>query len=495
MKNLFFSSLGLLALCAAFAGAATNVEANLPDQTNTLIEATGSVAIQAVTHSTQVTNKAPGKATGRATGKTMSRNTSERVAVLSDVTVGHDEAVGDLIVIGGRAEVRGKVNGELILVMSEAELTAEAEVKQGLILVNSVVNAPPEARLATQRLLIAGSAINAPSASWRRWPQQWFREGLLMGRPLPPRHGWAWAGAALATLAGALLLILLNRRIEPIANTLETQPGWSYLVGLVALLVTGPLLALLGATIVGLIVVPFVCLALLGTFVLGKAVLYCHAGRSIGRQFRLRWLENPLTGFFAGALLFMILYTIPFAGALIWLGVVPWALGVPIRAVALAIASRPKTTPAGDTPASVAPPLMAETPQGLAQLPRAGFWLRLTATALDLILVAIVCGLSHLGKWFIPVWAIYHMALWGWRGTTVGGIICGLRIVRSNGRAMTFPVAAVRSLASFFSFVVLGLGFFWVGWSRQKNSWHDLIADTIVVRLPRGLAAGAPAAA
>jgi len=33
--------------------------------------------------------------------------------------------------------------------------------------------------------------------------------------------------------------------------------------------------------------------------------------------------------------------------------------------------------------------------------------------------------------------------------------------------------------------VVLGLGFFWAGWSREKQSWHDKIADTIIVKLPK----------
>jgi uncharacterized RDD family membrane protein YckC len=47
-------------------------------------------------------------------------------------------------------------------------------------------------------------------------------------------------------------------------------------------------------------------------------------------------------------------------------------------------------------------------------------------------------------------------------------------------------VAFVRSLASLFSLIALGLGFFWAGWSREKRAWHDLIAGTLVVQLPRG---------
>jgi len=50
-----------------------------------------------------------------------------------------------------------------------------------------------------------------------------------------------------------------------------------------------------------------------------------------------------------------------------------------------------------------------------------------------------------------------------------------------------FPVALVRCLAAFFSAIVALLGFFWAGWDKEKQSWHDKIAGTIKVRVPRGI--------
>jgi uncharacterized RDD family membrane protein YckC len=52
---------------------------------------------------------------------------------------------------------------------------------------------------------------------------------------------------------------------------------------------------------------------------------------------------------------------------------------------------------------------------------------------------------------------------------------------------MTFATAFVRCLAGFFSAVTLFLGFFWAGWDREKQSWHDKIAGTTMVRLPKGV--------
>ena len=63
----------------------------------------------------------------------------------------------------------------------------------------------------------------------------------------------------------------------------------------------------------------------------------------------------------------------------------------------------------------------------------------------------------------------------------------GIKIIRVDGQPINFAVALVRSLSSFFSAVVLFLGFFWAGWDKDKQAWHDKIAGTIVVKLPKGL--------
>jgi uncharacterized RDD family membrane protein YckC len=123
-------------------------------------------------------------------------------------------------------------------------------------------------------------------------------------------------------------------------------------------------------------------------------------------------------------------------------------------------------------------------------MPRAGFWRRFLATVLDAVLIGLIIGpllhLPHVPRWFLLIWVTYHVGMWSWKGTTIGGIVLGLRIVRTDGQRINFAIALVRALASFFSAAVLGLGFLWAGWTRDKQSWHDKIAGTIVVRPPKG---------
>jgi uncharacterized RDD family membrane protein YckC len=77
--------------------------------------------------------------------------------------------------------------------------------------------------------------------------------------------------------------------------------------------------------------------------------------------------------------------------------------------------------------------------------------------------------------------------MWTWKGTTIGGIVLNLKVVRHDGGPLNFLVAFVRALAAAFSAMVFFLGFFWIGWGGEKQGWHDKIAGTVVVRLPRSM--------
>jgi uncharacterized RDD family membrane protein YckC len=119
-------------------------------------------------------------------------------------------------------------------------------------------------------------------------------------------------------------------------------------------------------------------------------------------------------------------------------------------------------------------------------LPRAGFWERMGAGFLDMVLVGILSSLVGGATLGFLVALAYFAGMWTWRGTTIGGIVLNLKVVRYDGQPMNFGVGLVRALAAAFSIVVLFLGFLWIAWSRDKQGWHDKIAGTVVIRLPRG---------
>jgi uncharacterized RDD family membrane protein YckC len=80
----------------------------------------------------------------------------------------------------------------------------------------------------------------------------------------------------------------------------------------------------------------------------------------------------------------------------------------------------------------------------------------------------------------------YFAGLWTWKGTTIGGIVIGLKVVRTDNTPVTHTVAIVRALAAAFSIIMFFLGFLWIVWDKEKQGWHDKIAGTVVLRLPKG---------
>ncbi len=135
--------------------------------------------------------------------------------------------------------------------------------------------------------------------------------------------------------------------------------------------------------------------------------------------------------------------------------------------------------------AEALPPKLPGTPN--ATLPRAGFWIRTGAVLIDLVLVAMIFGPAGAGALILPGLAAYGATMWKFKGTTIGGIVCGLRVVRLDDRPLDWPTTVVRALGCFLSLVVGGLGFVWVVFDSERQSWHDKIAGTVVVRSPKGV--------
>ena len=160
--------------------------------------------------------------------------------------------------------------------------------------------------------------------------------------------------------------------------------------------------------------------------------------------------------------------------------------------VAAAAAGAPGPSSAAASPPFLSPPPAASIAAGdLLACPKAGFLDRLVAAVLDFFLVAIAYNLMdfswwrHDGNMFFLLLLAYHIVFWAWKGTTVGGIVCSLWLVKTNGAGLQPADAVVRGLAGLFSIAALGLGFLWILRDPERQSWHDRIAGTYVVNVPR----------
>lgn len=145
---------------------------------------------------------------------------------------------------------------------------------------------------------------------------------------------------------------------------------------------------------------------------------------------------------------------------------------------------------------------------GALALEFAGFWLRLAAFIVDAIILGVITSIlfpwrglpdfwSFQTSWFfIPLIAIsnfvstlitvaYQVAFWTWRGQTPGKMLFNIKVIRTDGSAITLGYSLLRYLGYIVSAVMLGIGFLWIAFDPRKQGIHDKIADTYVVKLPQ----------
>jgi uncharacterized RDD family membrane protein YckC len=344
----------------------------------------------------------------------------------------------------------------------------------------------------------------------------WMRECALYARPLAFVHGigWAW-GIALGFLAlYAIIALLFRRGIEECVSTLRTRPGQSVLAAFLTLLGIPVLIMILVITIVGIAVLPFVGIGLFFAALFGKAVMLAWIGGACLAPFQRRdesgdessangLLAHPALAVLLGGAIVLVLYTVPVLGIILYkllgvlgMGAVVFTVMLSLRRArdarraavtvpAPAPAMSASATAATDEPAATAPAVA--TPMALLPLPRAGFWPRMAALAIDGVLIAVVVSLIvDSGRLTLLALAVYGAVMWKLRGTTIGGSILGLRLVRTDGRDIDWATAIVRALGCFVSLIALGLGFIWIAFNDERQAWHDRIAGTVVVRSPRG---------
>jgi len=135
------------------------------------------------------------------------------------------------------------------------------------------------------------------------------------------------------------------------------------------------------------------------------------------------------------------------------------------------------------------------TDQTLCTLPR-----RLLAMLYDsLVLLALLIAASALALpfgsvekvafrdfwftlWLFLVCFAYLGGCWRYGGMTLGMRAWRIRLVSGNGKAVGWPRCLLRFLAGCVSLGAFGIGVFWALADAQNRTWHDLAAQTLLVR-------------
>lgn len=414
------------------------------------------------------------------------------------------------VAVLGDTRVDSKIDGDVVAVLGDVELGPHAEIGGDVVAVGGQVLRDPAA-------IIHGDVrdIFAGNFGSLGWLSTWVQHCLLYGRPLAlvSGLGWAWSLAFTCLAIYIVLALLFRPGLSQCVRTFETQPGRTLLAALIAMLLIPVLVVLLCVTVIGIAAVPFVLFALLCAGMFGKAVMLAWIGKRVVGERSAGVSSHPAFAVLVGGLIVLLLYLVPVLGFLVYkvlgilgLGAVVYTLILAARAHQAAKQSGPeaaasRTPPmAGAAPAASPTPGTPPFPQGsnstsgpaaspvTAALPRAGFWVRMGALLLDVLLVGFAMSLLHpLFRMHLLVLATYGAVMWKLRGSTIGGTVFDLRVVRLDGRPMGWETAIIRALSCFLSLAVAGLGFFWIAFDEAHQAWHDKIAGTVVVRVPKGV--------
>lgn len=116
----------------------------------------------------------------------------------------------------------------------------------------------------------------------------------------------------------------------------------------------------------------------------------------------------------------------------------------------------------------------------------AGFWVRFAAAFIDGIIIGIGPGMLIKGAGGNVVSFIVGLGYSVWMLSTyqqtIGMMVLKIKISKENGAKLTYQDAVLRYFASFLSGAVLLIGYLWMIWDKKKQTWHDKIAKTIVVK-------------
>jgi uncharacterized RDD family membrane protein YckC len=417
------------------------------------------------------------------------------------VVIGGDATIGgavdeDVVVIGGDAQIDGEVSHDVVVVMGTVHLGPKAVIHHDLVVVGGKAETA-EGATVEGRTQEVGVGLPLGPVLRLGWLKSWLANCALKFRPLSFQVGWIWWFAGAFFLLYLLIAVLFPHPVESCCNQLAARPATTFAVGIMAKLLLPVFCIILPFTIIGIFVVPLIVVgAILSVFV-GKVALLEYLGGKVGAPLGLKSGERPVVAFFAGIALITLLYLVPVIGLFTAFVFSVWGFGAAVTAgwVALRRENRiiaPPSPPPGSAPLA-SPPLPTDAAAGAAPIapppsvlyPRAGFWERMGAGFLDMALISLTTAL--IGPIGLLAALAYFSGMWAWKGTTVGGIVLNLQVVREDGQSLNFLTAFVRSLAALFSIAALFLGFFWIGWDRQKQGWHDKIAGTVVVRLPKAI--------
>lgn len=241
-----------------------------------------------------------------------------KVIIGQQFTIDGTDAFGDVVAIGSKGVVRGRV-GNLVMIGSDVEVAANARVSESLVVIGSQTRIDPNALVRGEEV-----RVSLPRAwgwgTWHSLGSYWGSDIVERDLSWRARISWTFSSWLAAVALGVLYIYLVPAFHDQCRRYLVEHRGVSLGLGMLGFLAVTPVTLLLILTILGIILVPIfliVCAVLvaLGHFTVGAA---------IGGLFRFKVRQAAFWELAAGLLVLKII------------GLVPW-IGTPLVTIATAM--------------------------------------------------------------------------------------------------------------------------------------------------------------
>jgi uncharacterized RDD family membrane protein YckC len=291
------------------------------------------------------------------------RRVREVVTVMGSATIAGTVDRDVVVTMGNvRLEPTARIGGNLVVTMGDVSIADGAVVERDLVATGGTVSAPPGFSPGREYVVVGIPGLGIRFNGF----VDWVTSGLIWGRLIVPSIGWIWIAVALAVLLYFLINLVFSNAVKACAIAVGERPLSVFLTGLLVLILVGPVGFLLGASIIGIPVIPFVLCGLLIAVLVGKVGVTRWLGSAIVAEADPDDRAQATRSFLIGTVLILVTYTIPVAGILAW--VIGSTFGLGAATIAFSSGLRrelPKPPPAPEGgPAGGGVPPAGPSPSG-----------------------------------------------------------------------------------------------------------------------------------
>ena len=215
-----------------------------------------------------------------------------------DQIIRKGDAFQDVVVVFGNVVVEGRVCGDRVT-LGDVRIASGASVDGTLVVVGGKATIEPGATVGGELVLVGGSLWGP--ADFRPGREQivvgipmlgpglrkavpYITRGLMLGRLVVPDIGWVWGVVAVLFFVQLLLNLLFPRATAASASIITERPLSTFMAGVLVLVLTGPVIALLAVTVIGIAVLPVLLGALLIAWIVGKVAVNRWVGTRLFEQ-------------------------------------------------------------------------------------------------------------------------------------------------------------------------------------------------------------------